>query len=96
VSNPPYIAEGDHHLDALTAEPPQALSSGADGMDAIRHIVTQSPPRLRPSGWLLIEHGFDQASAVRALLTEAGFKSVQSRQDLAGIERCSGGQWIGG
>jgi release factor glutamine methyltransferase len=96
VSNPPYIAEGDHHLAALTAEPMQALSSGADGLDAIRNIVTQSPQRLRPGGWLLIEHGFDQSRAVCALLTQAGFEAVQSRHDLAGIARCSGGQWMGG
>lgn len=96
VSNPPYIAQGDHHLDALTAEPLQALASGADGLDAIRQIVTQSPQQLRPGAWLLIEHGFDQASAVRTLLARAGFESVQSRKDLAGIERCSGGQWLGG
>lgn len=96
VSNPPYIAEGDHHLDALTAEPMQALSSGADGLDAIHHIITQAPQRLRPGGWLLLEHGFDQATAVRALLVQAGFEVVQSREDLAGIARCSGGRLLGG
>lgn len=96
VSNPPYIAQGDHHLDALAAEPLQALSSGPDGLDDIRHIVTQSPQRLRSGGWLLIEHGFDQAGAVRALLVQAGFAHVQSRNDLAGIARCSGGCWVGG
>ena len=96
VSNPPYIAQGDHHLDALTAEPIQALSSGADGLDDIRRIVAQAPQRLHPGGWLLIEHGFDQAGAVRTLLMQAGFAHVQSRNDLAGIARCSGGQWTGG
>jgi release factor glutamine methyltransferase len=95
VSNPPYIAVGDHHLDALTAEPMQALSSGIDGLDAIRHIITQAPHRLRPRGWLLLEHGFDQAVVVRALLAQAGFEAVQSRYDLAGITRCSGGQFLG-
>ena len=93
VSNPPYIAAHDSHLAALTHEPLQALASGADGLDDIRHIVTQSPAHLQPGGWLLLEHGYDQAGAVRTLLTQAGFEQVQSRPDLAGIERCSGGRW---
>ncbi|TXT35853.1 MAG: release factor glutamine methyltransferase [Comamonadaceae bacterium] len=92
VSNPPYIAEHDPHLAALTHEPAQALSSGADGLDDIRHIISQAPQHLVPGGWLLLEHGFDQAQAVRDLLSSTGFESVQSRCDLAGIERCSGGQ----
>ncbi len=96
VSNPPYIAVGDHHLDALTAEPMQALSSGVDGLDAIRHIITQAPLRLRSGGWLLLEHGFDQSVVVCALLAQAGFEAVQSRYDLAGIARCSGGQFLDG
>jgi release factor glutamine methyltransferase len=90
VSNPPYIAEGDTHLSALTPEPLAALASGADGLDDIRTIITQAPTHLLPGGWLLLEHGYDQAPAVRALLTHAGFADVQSRCDLAGIERCSG------
>jgi release factor glutamine methyltransferase len=96
VSNPPYIAEDDPHLDNLGHEPRLALTSGADGLDAIRTIVTQAPAHLPGGGWLLIEHGWDQAAAVRALLTHAGFSQVQSRLDLAGIERCSGGLWPGG
>ena len=95
VSNPPYIADQDYHLAALTHEPWSALASGADGLDDIRSIVAQSTSRLTAGGWLLLEHGYDQASAVRALLDNAGFISVQSRQDLAGIARCSGGQWPG-
>lgn len=95
VSNPPYIAEGDSHLAALGHEPQLALTSGADGLDAIRTIIAQAPTNLRPGGWLLLEHGWDQAAAVRALLTQAGFAQVQSRRDLPGIERCSGGQWLG-
>jgi release factor glutamine methyltransferase len=95
VSNPPYIEAGDHHLSALTAEPLQALSSGVDGLDAIRQIIMQAPSRLRPGGWLLLEHGFDQAAVVCALLTQAGFEAVQSRNDLAGIARCSGGRLAG-
>ena len=92
VSNPPYIATGDPHLDALAHEPVQALTSGADGLDAIRQIIAQAPAHLRPGSWLLLEHGYDQAARVRALLAHAGFLNSQSRRDLAGIERCSGGQ----
>ena len=92
VSNPPYIAEGDPHLPALAHEPRQALVSGADGLQDIRRIVAGAPARLARGGWLLLEHGWDQAAPVRALLTAAGFSQVQSRRDLAGIERCSGGQ----
>ncbi|KAF1022428.1 MAG: Release factor glutamine methyltransferase [Paracidovorax wautersii] len=91
VSNPPYIAQDDHHLPALAFEPPGALTAGPDGLDDIRLIVQQAPAYLRPGGWLLFEHGHDQAPAVRALLAQAGFSLVQSRRDLAGIERCSGG-----
>lgn len=93
VSNPPYIAAQDHHLAALTHEPLSALASGADGLEDLRTIVAQAPERLLPGGWLLLEHGYDHAAQVRALLQFAGFQQVQSRQDLAGIERCSGGQW---
>lgn len=96
VSNPPYIAEDDPHLDKLGHEPRLALTSGADGLDAIRAIAAQAPAHLQPGGWLLLEHGWQQAEAVRALLTQAGFAQVQSRRDLAGIERCSGGQWLPG
>jgi release factor glutamine methyltransferase len=95
VSNPPYIATQDAHLAALTHEPLQALASGDDGLKDIRNIIDQSPARLQPGGWLLLEHGYDQAAAVRNLLQSAGFRQVQSRHDLAGIERCSGGHWPG-
>jgi len=90
VSNPPYVAEGDTHLSALTHEPLSALSSGADGLDDIRQIIAQAPSRLAPGGWLLLEHGWDQAAPVQALLRKAGFVQVQSRRDLGGIERCTG------
>ena len=93
VSNPPYVADTDPHLAALTHEPLQALTSGPDGLDDLRQIVAQAPSRLAPGGWLLLEHGWDQAPAVQTLLRDAGFKRVQSRKDLAGIERCSGGIW---
>ena len=95
VSNPPYIAAQDPHLDALTHEPQQALASGSDGLDDIRSIINQAPARLHAGSWLLLEHGYDQAGAVRGLLKQAGFEQVQSRKDLAGIERCSGGHWPG-
>ena len=90
VSNPPYVAEGDPHLAALTHEPLQALTSGPDGLDDIRQIIAQAPACLTPGGWLLLEHGWDQATQVQALLREAGFEQVQSRRDLGGIERCTG------
>ena len=93
VSNPPYIADQDHHLAALMHEPRAALASGADGLDDIRSIVAQSTSRLKAGGWLLLEHGYDQAPAVCALLQRTGFSHVQSRHDLTGIARCSGGQW---
>lgn len=92
VSNPPYIANQDPHLVALGFEPIQALTSGSDGLDDLRQIIDTAPAHLQPGGWLLLEHGYDQAAAVRQLLTDSGFDQVQSRCDLAGIERCSGGQ----
>lgn len=93
TSNPPYIASADSHLAALTHEPLSALTAGNDGLSDIRQIVHQAAGHLYPGGWLLLEHGYDQAGAVCELLTQRGFKQVQSRMDLADIERCSGGQW---
>ena len=95
ASNPPYIASADPHLAALMHEPRQALTAGADGFDDLRRIIRQAPGHLLPGGWLLLEHGYDQAEQVRELLLRQGFLQVQSRRDLAGIERCSGGQWPG-
>jgi monothiol glutaredoxin len=69
------------------------LASGHDGLDDIRLIVRQASQHLKPGGWLLLEHGFDQAHAVQTLLSNQGFEAVQSRPDIAGILRCSGGQW---
>ena len=94
VTNPPYIREDDPHMAALRHEPRQALTSGADGLNDIRRIVQAAPAYLN-GGWLLIEHGWDQAIAVRELLSVRGFAQVQSREDLAGIERASGGYWSG-
>lgn len=95
ASNPPYIASADPHLAALAHEPLEALAAGADGLDDIRQIAQQAPGHLLPGGWLLLEHGYDQADRVRKLLAQHGFLQLQSRRDLAGIERCSGGQWPG-
>jgi release factor glutamine methyltransferase len=95
ASNPPYIAAGDAHLAQgdLRFEPMGALTDHADGLSALRTIVAGSPRHLVPGGWLLLEHGYDQAAAVRTLLLDAGFTDVQSWQDLAGIERVSGGRF---
>jgi release factor glutamine methyltransferase len=93
VSNPPYIAANDPHLPGLRHEPRQALVSGEDGLDDIRTLIRQAPGHLKPGGWLLLEHGHDQSQAVQALLRQAGFDQVQSRPDLAGIPRCTGGLW---
>ena len=92
VSNPPYIRADDPHLAALTHEPLQALASGPDGLDDIRMIIEQAPARLKRGGWLLLEHGYDQAEAVRTLFTAAGWQNTKSRRDLGGIERCTGAQ----
>ena len=92
VSNPPYIREDDPHMPALRHEPRQALTSGADGLQDLRAIIAQAPAALAPEGWLLLEHGWDQAEAVQTLLRAAGWRQVQSRQDLAGHARCTGGQ----
>ena len=92
VSNPPYIRSDDPHLAALTHEPLQALASGLDGLDDIRNIIEQAPAHLKPGGWLLLEHGHDQAEAVRALFKQTGWQNTQSRRDLAGTERCTGAQ----
>ena len=92
VSNPPYIAAHDEHLNALRHEPRQALVSGPTGLNDIRCIIEQAPPRLHQGCWLLLEHGHDQAEQVRRLLQMAGFSEVRSMRDLGGIERCSGGR----
>jgi release factor glutamine methyltransferase len=92
VSNPPYIEDNDPHLDRLQHEPLSALVSGQNGLADIQHIVSHALNHLAPGGWLLIEHGWQQAASVRALLAAAGYQNVQSKLDLAGVERCSGGQ----
>lgn len=94
ASNPPYIAAGDEHLAQgdLRFEPVGALTDHADGLSALRTIIDGSPRHLEPGGWLLLEHGYDQAASVRALLADRGFSEVRSWRDLAGIERTSGGK----
>ena len=94
ASNPPYIAEGDPHLAQgdLRFEPPMALASGADGLDDIRTIVNAAPAHLHPQGWLLLEHGWDQGAAVRALLLDAGFVDVATERDLEGRDRVTLGR----
>ena len=93
VSNPPYIAAGDEHLGQgdLRFEPRTALASGADGLDDIRRICSRAKAHLDPGGWLLLEHGYDQAGQVRELLRQSGFGGVFSARDLAGIARVSCG-----
>ena len=97
ASNPPYIAEGDPHLvqGDLRFEPASALSSGADGLDAIRAIVAGAPAHLRDGGWLLLEHGHDQGASVRALLAAAGFLDVATVADLEHRDRVGLGRWPG-
>lgn len=94
VSNPPYIAAADPHLAQgdLRHEPRTALASGADGLDAIANIIALAPEHLTPGGRLWLEHGYDQAAAVRALLAAAGLTAIEQHRDLAGIVRISGGR----
>ena len=91
LSNPPYIAGEDPHLPALRHEPTLALTPGGDGLGALRAIVAGARTHLAVSGWLLLEHGHDQAEAVHALLRAAGFAAIESRADLGGRQRCTGG-----
>jgi len=93
ASNPPYIALGDPHLDALRHEPALALASGADGLDAIRAIAGDAPRCLAAGGWLLLEHGIAQGAAVRALLEAAGFDEVATAQDLERRDRVTLGRY---
>ncbi len=94
LSNPPYIAAVDPHLPALRHEPVDALvPPGHDGLSALRQLVHSAPDHLQPGGWLLLEHGHDQAADVAALLHQRGFFDVQHRQDRGGRQRCTGGRW---
>jgi release factor glutamine methyltransferase len=95
VANPPYVAADDPHLAALRHEPLEALSPGGDGLAALRAIVADAPAHLREDGWLLVEHGFDQGAAVRDLFAGAGLVDVETRADLGGRERATGGRHPG-
>jgi release factor glutamine methyltransferase len=90
LANPPYIAADDVHLSALRHEPALALTPGGDGLGALRQIIDQAAEHLAPGGWILLEHGYDQAEAVRALLRGRGLRQIETRRDLAGQPRCSG------
>jgi release factor glutamine methyltransferase len=94
VSNPPYIEVSDPHLSQgdVRFEPLSALVSGEDGLDDIRQIVTQARRCLKPDGWLLVEHGYDQSQRVQALFVEAGFEQVSAHQDFGGQDRAVMGQ----
>lgn len=95
LSNPPYIAADDPHLAALRHEPTQALTPGGDGLDSLRWLAAEAPAHLQPGGWLLLEHGWDQADPVAAMLRDAGFVAVSHRRDLGGHRRCTGARWPG-
>ena len=94
VGNPPYIADDDPHLQQgdLRFEPRLALASGSDGLDAIRIIAGNSQRHLLANGWLLLEHGFEQGAAVRALMISAGLREVSTETDIAGLDRVTSGQ----
>ena len=92
LANPPYIAELDIHLDALRHEPTQALSSGEDGLDALRKIIASAPKYLNENGWIFCEHGYDQAEKVRALF-KAWSNEILTFNDLAGIPRITGAKY---
>ena len=91
LCNPPYIAGDDPHLPALQHEPLAALTPGGDGLGALQAVICGAPAHLVPGGWLLLEHGWDQAPAVTSALRAAGFESISTRHDIAGRPRCSGG-----
>jgi release factor glutamine methyltransferase len=98
VSNPPYIPDSDHHLTEgdVRFEPASALVSGSDGLDDLRLIISQAPDWLVEGGWLLVEHGFDQAGAVAELFHARGFKAVETRQDYGNRDRMTLGRWCSG
>ena len=93
ASNPPYFAEGDPHLAALRYEPRRALTAGPDGLSDLRRIAAAARACLKPGASLLLEHGAEQGSAVRALLQQLGYAAVETRRDLSGLERATAGLW---
>ncbi|WP_197715597.1 peptide chain release factor N(5)-glutamine methyltransferase [Aquitalea magnusonii] len=94
VSNPPYIEQHDHHLDEgdVRFEPRMALTDESDGLACLREIIAGAPLRLKPGGWVMLEHGYDQGEAVRQLLRQAGLQAVETLLDLAGLDRVSLGR----
>jgi len=94
LSNPPYVAEGDPHLQQgdVRFEPQHALTSGPDGLDAIRHLIPASKAFLKPAGWLVLEHGYDQGKSVRKLFIENGYRDVQQKKDFGGYIRVTLGR----
>ncbi|HEX4509949.1 MAG TPA: peptide chain release factor N(5)-glutamine methyltransferase [Burkholderiaceae bacterium] len=94
VANPPYIAQDDPHLPALAHEPREALVAAGNGLADLRAIVQRAPLHLAAGAWLLMEHGWTQAGEVQQALRQAGFADVQTRADLAGHPRCTGGRLI--
>lgn len=93
LSNPPYVATDDPHLEALRHEPASALVAGADGLDALRAIIAGAPSHLHAGAWLVLEHGRTQAEAVAALARSAGFSEIAMRCDLSGYPRCTAVRW---
>lgn len=85
--NPPYIAKGDDHLNALKYEPREALISGPEGLDAIRAIIVEAPNYLAQGGYLILEHGFDQSEKITQLLQKSGYREVRDYSDLSGLPR---------
>jgi release factor glutamine methyltransferase len=96
VSNPPYISANDPHLQQgdVRYEPNTALVSGVDGLDDLKKIIAKSPCYLKPEGWLLLEHGFDQGPATAHLMSKAGFQKVVTHKDYNQIDRVTLGQWV--
>jgi release factor glutamine methyltransferase len=94
VSNPPYIEQHDHHLDEgdVRFEPRMALTDESDGLACLREIIAGAHLRLKPGGWVMLEHGYDQGEAVRQLLQQAGLQAVETLLDLAGLDRVSLGR----
>ena len=94
LANPPYVADGDPHLARgdLRFEPRHALAGGPDGLTALRQLIGAAPAWLASGGWLLVEHGHDQQESVLPLFLESGFEDIETRQDLAGIDRVAGGR----
>jgi release factor glutamine methyltransferase len=95
LCNPPYIPSADAHLAALAHEPSRALTPGTTGLEALQQVIQTAPVHLHPKAWLLLEHGFNQAAAVSALMQRHGFGRIETRPDLAGLPRCTGGCWPG-